>query len=98
VAPPFHYVEKGDENENLLLCLRNIVFFCFVKQETKFRGKNFMKFRIFHDTKFCEIRNELFREISRNFVSRSFVSRNFIDPPTLNLADLTCTKLAICQI
>jgi hypothetical protein len=48
VAPLFHYVEKGDENNGDVSCsVTATLFFCLVKQETKFRGKNF--------TKFCEI-------------------------------------------
>jgi hypothetical protein len=46
VAPLFHYVEKGDENDAAVACsITATLFFCLVKQETKFRGKNFTKFR-----------------------------------------------------
>jgi hypothetical protein len=60
VAPPFYYVEKGDENNGDVSCsVFATLFFCLVKQETKFRGKNFMKF--------CKI---LFA--SRNGILRNF--------------------------
>jgi hypothetical protein len=60
VAPLFHNVEKGDKNDGDVSCsVTATLFFCRVKQETKFCGKNFTKFR--------EI---LF--ISRNEISQNF--------------------------
>jgi hypothetical protein len=60
VSPPFHYVEKGDENDAAISCsVSATLFFCFVKQETKFHGKNF--------TKFCEIlRNKILQKKHTN--------------------------------
>jgi hypothetical protein len=41
VAPPFHYVEKGDENDaDISSSVSATLFFCFGKEEMKFRGKN----------------------------------------------------------
>jgi hypothetical protein len=84
VAPLFHYVEKGDKNDGDVSCsVTATLFFCLVKQETKFCGKNFTTFR-----KIAFIsRNEISQSKHKNFakyernLSRNFVSRNFIDHP-----------------
>jgi hypothetical protein len=73
VAPPFHYVEKGDENDVAISCsVSATLFFCFVKQEAKFR--------LFRETKFRLINIKISRN-TKWITSRNFVSRNFIDHP-----------------
>jgi hypothetical protein len=95
VAPLFHYVEKGDKNDRDVSCsVTATLFFCLVKQETKFRGKSFTKFReisrnfvYFAKRKFTKF-GEINIKISQNtkgILSRNFVSRNFIDHPSRSL-------------
>jgi hypothetical protein len=67
VAPPFHNVEKGDENDVAISCsIFATLFFCFVKQQTKFREKNFTKCReiLLNFAKFCIFCDTKFRKIN----------------------------------
>jgi hypothetical protein len=79
VVPPFHYIEKGDKNDAAIFCSVSVtLFFCFVKQETKFRGKNFTKFcgknfTKFHKTKFCKIlrnKHKNFEKYEMNYLAK----------------------------
>jgi hypothetical protein len=87
VASLFNYVEKCDENDGDVSCsVTATLFFCLVKQEMKFCGKNFANFHLFRKTKFGEINIKILRNTgTKGILSRNFVSRNFIDHPTTNV-------------
>jgi hypothetical protein len=71
VAPPFHYVEKGDENDAAISwSVSATLFFRFVKQKTKFCGKNFTKFHLFRKKKFCEINIKNFVKYEGNYLAK----------------------------
>jgi hypothetical protein len=54
VAPPFHYVEKGDENV-AAISFSATLFLLLRQAGNKISWQNFMKLCIFSDTKFCKI-------------------------------------------
>jgi hypothetical protein len=88
VAPLFHYVEKGDENDGDVSCsvTATLFFFALSSRKQNFVAKisrNFVYFAKRNFAKFREI-NIKISPNTKGILSRNFVSRNFIDHPTAN--------------